>query len=178
VDAHLAARADTTPPQGSRDASADALGDAVPDARFDGPSAPDCTCPEDDYFVDAGVGGVRQRFTAPYQLFLYCQETAVQLVHTPCSDLYSLSACAGPNHGLPCLYVAVDLTRGPIIGHYQEATGQTGDMLGASMELGPATGRIATGTFHATFDLPRDGGLLMAFGSFRACAPRMPACGL
>jgi len=172
-DARVAVVADATPPREPRDASVE----AASDAGFDGPTAPDCTCPEDDYFVDAVVGGVQERFTAPYGLILYCPETAVQLVHTPCSELYSLSACTGPNYGPPCLYVVVDLTRGPLIGHYFESTGHTGELLAGSIALGPAIGRIATGTFQATFANPRDGGVLSAFGSFRACVPRMPACG-
>jgi hypothetical protein len=175
-DARVAAEGDATPPREPRDAGNESLPEAALDAEFDGPSVPDCTCPDGDYFVDAIVGGVHQRFTAPYELFLYCQETAVQLVHTSCSDLYSLSACTGPNYGPPCLYVVVDLTRGPLIGHYFESTGQTGELLAGSIQLEPASGRIATGTFQATFANPRDGGLLPASGSFRACVPRMPAC--
>jgi hypothetical protein len=159
-----------------RDASVEVSHDASLDDASASSSAPDCACPPDDYFIDATLGGQHERLTAPYELELYCHETDVQMVRTPCSDLYSLSACAAPGYGAPCLYLAVDLTRGPLIGNYFDSTGQTWDLTAASLELGTVTARTFDGTFRATFANLQDGGVLTASGTFHACATKMQAC--
>lgn len=127
--------------------------------------------------MDVTVDGEAKRFTAPYDLQLYCHETEVQIAHPSCTDIYRLSGCSGPDGGgVSCLYVAVDLTQGPLIGDYFDSTGQTWDLQAASMEVGGAVGRSLDGTFRATFVNPSNGAVLSTSGTFHACATRMPAC--
>jgi hypothetical protein len=149
---------------GPRDSAADVL------------VAPDCTCPAEDFFLDTTMGTTPFHLTAPYVFNIYCRETAVQLAHPACGEVYRLSACNGPNYGPPCIYMGVDLSRGFILGDLVDASGQPWDILDGSIAPDPPVGRAATGTFTATLR-PRAGGDEISMsGSFRACMPLFPTC--
>lgn len=104
-------------------------------------------------------------------------ETEVQIAHPACTNLYSLSGCSGPNRVPSCLYLAVALTRGPLIGNYVDPSGPTWDLKAASLDVGRAVGRALDGSFIATFVDRSTGGLLSASGTFhaprRACLPSL-----
>ncbi|HVU03936.1 MAG TPA: hypothetical protein VHE30_19390 [Polyangiaceae bacterium] len=138
--------------------------------------APDCTCPPDDYFIDVEFPGAKYHLVGAYPLDLYCTETTVQMEHPPCSTIYSLTGCAGDAFEPPCLYLAMDVSRGPLNGFFVDPTGQTWEIATLSMQMDPFVGRRATGTFEADFRSRGEAGILSASGSFRACASRHPAC--
>ena len=152
---------------------ADASGDDAADAL----TSPDCSCPPSDYFIDATMGAAHMHLTAPYKLLIYCEETTVHLAHPPCDDdVYRLSACYGPSSEPPCVYLAVTLSRGLLLGGLVDASGQDWIMEAGEIAPDAPVRRIATGTFSATLR-PRGGGdAAVLSGSFRACVPRMPAC--
>jgi hypothetical protein len=147
------------------------------DARNDGPSdaGPDCRCPPGDYFIDADIGGTRLHLTAPYRLYLACEETAAQLIHSRCGKIDRLSGCAATDASAACLYVAVG-EAGPINGTYTDGTGQTWELQTGAVSVASWLGRVATGTWSANFVNRTDGGSLAGAGTFRACVPRLPAC--
>lgn len=152
----------------SRDSS-----DATVDAR---PTAPDCTCPDLGFFLDASTGASSMHLTAPYTLGIYCTETTVQLGHPLCGGVYRLSACNGPDDAPPCVYLAVDRPGRFLLGNYVDGDSAPWDILGGDIVPDAPSGRVETGTFSATMR-PRDGGdTVMLSGSFRACVTRMPAC--
>lgn len=170
-----AAATNVDPPPTVADAASDRSLAVASDATPDVVMTPDCRCPIGDYFVDVDVGGATLRLDAPYPLFLYCDETQPQLAHPSCGEVYRLSACLGTTFGPPCLYVAVDLENGPIIGHWVDSTGQTSTLVTAAVAPSVASERVGIGTFSATFQRP-GGGAIDLTGTFRACMPSMPPC--
>jgi hypothetical protein len=186
-------RAADAGPMAARDGSPGALHDASPaasDAVADGvapgiqdasrddaaPAAPDCSCPDLGFFLDATMGASSLHLTAPYLLRIYCNETTVQLGHPPCSGVYRLSACDGPNNAPPCMYMAVDRSRGFLLGSFVDADGAPWDILGGDIVPDPPSGRVETGTFSATLR-PRAGGDAATLsGSFRACVTLGLSC--
>jgi hypothetical protein len=151
----------------TRDGSLDAVADAL--------SAPDCSCPAQSFYLNASTGTSALNLRAPYPLGIYCEETAVQLGHPPCSDVYRLSACNGPDFAPPCFYMAVSQSSGLLLGNYVDATGALFDVVDGSISPEIA-GRVGIGSFIATLE-PRAGGATTTLrGAFRACVPRFPSC--
>jgi hypothetical protein len=166
---------------GSLDASVDSSLDAPFDAARDAVSAdaltsPDCRCPPGDYFLDATVGLQTLRLTEPLKLLLFCDETTVQLAHNDCGRIYRVSACASPNSGPPCVYIAVDLDRGPLVGEYIDGTGQTWLLRSGTIDPDPSNGRRATGTFSGTYTSEHGDASLVVQGNYAACAIAFPPC--
>jgi len=165
---------------GSRDASVDSSLDAPFDAARDAVSdallSPDCRCPPGDYFLDATVGSRTLHLTEPLELLLFCDETTVQLAHNDCGRIYRVSACAGPNSGPPCVYIAVDLDRGPLVGEYIDETGQTWLLRSGTIDPDPSNGRRATGTFSGTYTSEHGDASLVVQGNYAACANAFPPC--
>jgi len=165
------------PPADAADAPIDTgrSQDALAEVR-DAPGAtPDCRCPQDDYFVDADLNGVEVRLSSPFHIGLYCDETAPQLANPPCGATLRLSACAGPQNTPPCLYVAVD-GRTPIVGLFLDATGQTFELVTGEVTLDAATGRLAIGTFSATYAGRTSEASVTAVGTFHACTTLFQPC--
>ena len=186
VDAH--SPVDASPGTSRPDAHVGTAESGVPDARPplldaaressppDGPLAPDCTCPPFDYFLDITMGASLLHLTAPYALNIYCTETAVQLGHPPCGEVYRLSACNGPGFAPPCFYMGVDRSRGFLLGSFVDASGQPWDAETGAITPEPPMGRVGTGSFSATLR-PRSGGDAVAVsGRFAACMTAFPAC--
>lgn len=148
--------------------------DAAPDVR-DAPAAPDCRCPQGDYYVDADVNGERIRMSSAFRQSLYCDESAAQLAHPPCGSTLRLSGCAGIENGPPCLYLTVDGGT-PIIGLFVDRTGQTFELVTGEITLASESGRLATGAFSATYTSRTSDASVSVTGSFHACTVLFQPC--
>jgi hypothetical protein len=166
--------------EASRDASAHRSRDASAEAQTkdaaDALTTPDCACPPLEFFLDTSFDGVSVHLTAPYPLGIYCEETAVQLAHPACGEVYRLSACNGSGFAPPCFYMGVDFAHGFLLGHFIDPAARTWDIVDGTIAPDAPTGRVGTGTFTATLRSRTDGTELSLSGSFSACLPRMPAC--
>ena len=192
-DAALERDAVTTPSEGSvADAVVDRRvppddGQAIPDdsgtsrdARPEASDAavipPDCRCPAGSFYVNLNLGGSLVRLSAPFHIGLYCDETAPQLANPPCGSVLRLSACAGPQNAPPCLYVAVD-GQTAVAGFFLDSTGQTFELVTGKIELQSTTGRLAIGTFSATYTSRTSEASVTAVGMFHACTTLFRPCG-
>jgi hypothetical protein len=162
-------------PEGSAPNEASPPRDARAEARDATVVPPDCRCPADDFYVDADLGGTSVRLSSPFHVGLYCEETAPQLANPPCGSVFRLSACAGPQNAPPCLYVAVD-GQTPVVGFFLDATGQTFELVNGKIELQSTTGRLAIGTFSATYTGRTSEAAVTAVGTFHACTTLFQPC--
>lgn len=149
--------------------------DAVADVR-DAPIAPDCRCPQDDYYIEADVNGERIRMSFAYRQSLYCEESAAQLAHPPCGCTLRLSGCGDIENTPPCLYLTVDGGT-PIIGLFMDQTGQTFELVTGRITLESESGRLATGAFSATYTSRTSEASVSVTGSFHACTVLFQPCG-
>jgi hypothetical protein len=141
----------------------------------DAPAGPDCRCPPDDYHLDFDANGSRFQLSFAYPLFLYCNETEPQIAHPPCGTVYRLSACAGPQAGPPCLYLAVDGNT-PVIGILIDATGHTFSLVSGEIAPPVVSGRLATGSFSAIYASQTSESSVNVSGTFRACTTAFQPC--
>jgi hypothetical protein len=138
--------------------------------------SPDCRCPSGDFYVDVDLNGSAARLSSPFHIGLYCDETAPQLAYPPCGSVTRLSACTGPQNSPPCLYVAAD-GQTPVAGFFLDSTGQTFDFVTGKVELQSTTGRLAIGTFSATYASRTSEASVTATGTFHACTTLFQPCG-
>jgi hypothetical protein len=164
-----------------RDASLERMDTSAPgDAQqeiHDGPVAPVCECPTNDYYVEIHLtgSGETERLSFPFALSLYCDETAPQFANPPCGEVYRVSACKGPQSAPPCVYVAVD-GKTPVVGIYEDSSHQTYELVSASLPAPTVVDRVAVGSFNADFASKTSEATINIIGTFHACTTTFGPC--